>query len=260
MAVIAALQAEGEFPHDPITVGDTSTLDLTLVGQLLTGAVVPGGISHTDIIDIGATSHEDIDDFIASSYSAAVVDGLIAAEVAAINHRVESWPMLAAQIYNTYTHGLGRAGTISTAALTADAIYFTPIYIPETKTFDRIGINVAVDVVASTCRLGVFTLNLTTGTATLVLDAGTVDTSSIGNKEATISQSLTAGWYWLAMQPTHAISVQGATPSFGYSYSISSSALLATRVQTGGASGAFSATEATNTSSATAHSTYLRVS
>lgn len=57
--------------HDPVTVTDTATVDLTLTGQDISAAVIPGGISHTAITDIGTNTHAQIDTFIAGISGAA---------------------------------------------------------------------------------------------------------------------------------------------------------------------------------------------
>lgn len=98
----------------------------------------------------------------------------------------------------------------TTLALSANRLYFLPIIISATQTFTRISINVTT-LSAGNARLGIF--NDTSGApSTLVLDAGTVSTTTTGLKEVTISQSVSAGVYWLGF-------VCDATPtvsSFSY--------------------------------------------
>ena len=53
--------------HNPVTVLDTATVDLSLSGQQISAAVIPGGISHTAIANIGSNSHAAIDSHIAAS-------------------------------------------------------------------------------------------------------------------------------------------------------------------------------------------------
>ena len=90
--------------------------------------------------------------------------------------------------------GIG-TNTVGTLAQTC----FTPIYVPAC-TVDRIAITTqTVAALANkTCRLGIY--NNTNGApSTVLLDAGTVSaTASNTVYEITISQALTAGWYWLA--------------------------------------------------------------
>jgi hypothetical protein len=66
-------------------------------------------------------------------------------------------------------------------------------------TYTRIGINMTSGGGASTvARLGIYEVNSSGSPGPIVLDAGTVDTSTTGMKEITISETLTAGRYFLA--------------------------------------------------------------
>lgn len=73
-----------------------------------------------------------------------------------------------------------------------------PIWLPA-ATYDRIGVYVQSGGTA-TLRLGLYTASTSTGLpGTLVFDAGTISTASTGLIQATISQTLSAGWYWAAV-------------------------------------------------------------
>lgn len=50
--------------HDAVTVADTSTVDLTLSNQHLTADVLPEGINHAQIQNIGTKTHDQIDSHI----------------------------------------------------------------------------------------------------------------------------------------------------------------------------------------------------
>lgn len=67
-------------------------------------------------------------------------------------------------------------------------------------TLDRIGVEVTTAQASTTVRLGIYgtsTDGLPTGAP--ILDAGTVDASTTGFKEITVSQAISAaGWYWLS--------------------------------------------------------------
>lgn len=79
-------------------------------------------------------------------------------------------------------------------------LFFIPIYVARTIIYDRIGIQVNIAVAASLARLGIYDPNAAgTAPGALVLDAGTVSTATTGIKEITISQSLTPGFYFLAI-------------------------------------------------------------
>jgi hypothetical protein len=76
---------------------------------------------------------------------------------------------------------------------------YTPIYIPESTLFNRIGMLTRTTFSGTaTVRLGIY--NNTDGKpSTLVLDAGTVSPTAASTAyEITISQTLSAGFYWLA--------------------------------------------------------------
>jgi hypothetical protein len=82
-----------------------------------------------------------------------------------------------------------------------------PVDIPEDITIDRIGVEVSTAGVqggggAPVVRIGIYNDN-GTGKApgTLLLDAGTVDSSTTGLKEKVISQALPKGRYWFAVVP-----------------------------------------------------------
>lgn len=85
----------------------------------------------------------------------------------------------------------------STLSLANNRIHYIPFQATESVTWTRIGINVTTLQAASVIRLGIY--NSSGGKpSTLLVDAGTVAGTSTGEKEITISQALTPGWYWLA--------------------------------------------------------------
>jgi hypothetical protein len=97
-----------------------------------------------------------------------------------------------------YGHLPGTSLSSATMSLISRA-YLVPFYVTKTTTFDRIGISVSTGQADTIVRLGIYNTSSTTfEPTTVVLDAGTVDTSSSGTKEITISQSLDAGLYCLA--------------------------------------------------------------
>jgi hypothetical protein len=89
---------------------------------------------------------------------------------------------------------------------------YSPVYLP-TASFDRISIATASGFSGTaSVRLGLYNVSATTGKpSTVVFDAGTVScTAASTTYEITISQSITAGWYYLAANMQTAAS----TPSF----------------------------------------------
>lgn len=94
----------------------------------------------------------------------------------------------------------GTTGTAGTITPVEDTTYYSPIYLP-TATFDRISCATGAGFSGTaTVRLGLYNASTTTGKPdTVVFDAGTVScTAASTTYEITISQSITAGWYWFA--------------------------------------------------------------
>lgn len=80
----------------------------------------------------------------------------------------------------------------------ADNLTAVPFWVGESWTFDRIACAVTTAAAGSTVRLGIYADNGQGLPGALVLDAGTVSGEAVAAVEATISQSLAPGWYWLA--------------------------------------------------------------
>jgi hypothetical protein len=84
--------------------------------------------------------------------------------------------------------------------LAAGRIYYIPIFVSETTTYVRIG-GYCSTLSAGTADLRIFAWNNGLPGA-LILSAGTVNTSTTGDKEITISQQLGRGYYFLAIRCT----------------------------------------------------------
>jgi hypothetical protein len=91
--------------------------------------------------------------------------------------------------------------TVTTGTILPDTVWYIPFFVPTTKSFNRIGTEVttASGSGGSVARLGIYAESGGVPTGAPILDAGTVATDSTGEKEITISQSLEAGWYFLAI-------------------------------------------------------------
>ena len=85
-------------------------------------------------------------------------------------------------------------------AVAANRIYYTPIYVSESVSYDRIGINVTVgDGAGGLADLRIFEWD--TGVpGDLILSAGTVSTNAAAAVEIIIAQSLGPGLYFLAIR------------------------------------------------------------
>ena len=127
-----------------------------------------------------------------------------AAQHANINDAVEAIETyLLAQNFGL-TSGLYYSPTRSSSSsltVTFQTTYYVPIVFNDTNTFDRISIATGASYSGTgAVRLGIYNNDSTTGKpSTVLLDAGTVATTAAStNYEITISQSLSAGAYWLA--------------------------------------------------------------
>ena len=88
--------------------------------------------------------------------------------------------------------------TIASGTQVKDRLIFTPLFISSAITIDRIGAEVVSGGVSGTTyRLGVYSSNSNDEPGSLLLDAGTIDTSTTGLKQITISLTLSAGLYYI---------------------------------------------------------------
>lgn len=97
-----------------------------------------------------------------------------------------------------------------------DIRYYTPIYLERETAFTRIGCKITTGGVGGTViRLGIYNAIFDSKGQlkpdTLVLDAGTVSGESIADKEIVITQTLTAGWYFL-VSSTNENPITGGIP------------------------------------------------
>jgi hypothetical protein len=156
-----------------------------------------------------------------------------------------------------YRSAIQQTTGAQTFALTTT--YYTPFYVGASTSFDRIGITTGAIGTAGTVRLGIY--NDTNGVpSTVVLDAGTVSTvvsASPAAVSATISQTLSPGWYWLASNQqtgsaanTFAGSVGGSGSGPHQRISSTTSLVTAAQFTQSGVSGAFATASPTLTSNA----------
>ena len=136
-----------------------------------------------------------------------------------------------AQLFTSGRYYTTPSGTRTTGALAngTGAVAALPFWVGEPVTFDRIGANVTTAVAATTVLLGIYADNGHGSPGSLVVDAGTIDASTTGAKEITISQAVTPGLVWLVVAPL------GGSPGF---QSINSAAYYAGGLTLAGAAGA----------------------
>jgi hypothetical protein len=110
-------------------------------------------------------------------------------------------------------------GTNSTPiALTLNNLYNMPLMIGRACTIDRLGIEVTTAVAASVVRLGILKINADRSLTTL-LDAGTVDSSTIGVKELTVDYDVDEPQLLLfcaALQGVTGVSIRGEASTAGF--------------------------------------------
>lgn len=101
------------------------------------------------------------------------------------------------------------ATAVGTNATGTAVLRAFPVYLEAGLTLDRLGVEVTTGAASSVARLGIYSTGSDGAPGALLVDAGTVATTSAGAKEVTLSQAITAtGWYWLACAS------QGGDPTY----------------------------------------------
>jgi hypothetical protein len=112
-------------------------------------------------------------------------------------------PRLTPEQTASYLSNKGTSAAVNSGSVTTNRTYYFPIFVP-TGSFDRIAMRTAAGgtfVSTGNCRLGLYNASATTGKpSTVAFDAGTVSvTAGSTTFEITISQSISAGWYYFAI-------------------------------------------------------------
>lgn len=110
--------------------------------------------------------------------------------------------------------------SLTTFAMSASILYAIPILLTSAETGQTNNIEVTVQSAGNNLRMGIYA-DSDGVPSSLILDAGTVSLTGTGNKPISISQNLSAGWYWLACvtngTPTvRALSQSNALPVLGF--------------------------------------------
>lgn len=165
------------------------------------------------------TTAGDIDYYTSSTAKSRLGIGS-SGQVLTVAGGVPSWATAAAgaamQVPETTANYLktvtGTHAPASTITAVVNRTEYTPVYLP-TASFDRISIATGSGFSGTaSVRLGLYNVSGTTGKpSTVVFDAGTVScTAQNTTYEITISESITAGWYYLACN----MQTAAATPTF----------------------------------------------
>lgn len=100
-------------------------------------------------------------------------------------------------VTNNYYFCVG--ANLSIDVIAEDILYAVPFWSSHAETWTRIGVNIDTPQAGASVRLGIFSNGAANKPGALLLDAGTIDASTSGAKEITISQALSANTvYWLA--------------------------------------------------------------
>jgi hypothetical protein len=105
-------------------------------------------------------------------------------------------PLLTVTTSGIYVKSTGHPG-FGDGAGNEDRTDYTPVFLPNC-TLDRLAVRCTARTTTGNVRLGIYNNGTDNKPGTLLLDAGTVSITATGLFEVTISQAITAGWYWLA--------------------------------------------------------------
>jgi hypothetical protein len=108
-------------------------------------------------------------------------------------------PQLAPEISGQYIKRAQSGSANGNEIIPTTTTFYFPVFLP-TASYDRISIRTGDYAGTATVRLGLYNASTTTGLpTTVVFDAGTVSPTAINtNYEITISQSLSANYYYMA--------------------------------------------------------------
>jgi hypothetical protein len=112
------------------------------------------------------------------------------------------------------------ASSATTEFTEDDRIWLSPIHIPADFSADRAAFYVSSAAASKSARLGLYNIDATTGNPTTVAhDFGTVSVATTGVKEITISETISAGNYYMAIQPEGDITIYSTAGGSGHFFS-----------------------------------------
>lgn len=218
------------------------TLDTTVAGKAATahshsdattgaaGFMSASDKTKLDSVATGATANDTDANLKARDYHtgtqlAATISNFDAAAVAANASAITAAVASATALAATYSQSLaggqlfkssyysynGHTTRTTQAGFTLNRVLCVPILVPRSITLDRIACESTAGSATSTVRLGIYT-SVNDYPDTLVVDGGSLSTTGTGEIFASISVTLTPGWYWLAfVQQTAAATVRAIT-------------------------------------------------
>lgn len=121
-----------------------------------------------------------------------------------------------------YYNLLTVVSTSTVLGVTSSLLYLVPIFSNTEITIGNFGIDVITAAAGSTARLGIYSMDPSTGALTVVGDYGTVSTATTGVKTVTANQTITAGIAYFAAcvvdENGGAVSLAGGVNSTAFLY------------------------------------------
>jgi hypothetical protein len=99
--------------------------------------------------------------------------------------------------YYLHSPYIGTSATNSNGTAT-DTLIYIPFCVAQSITIDRIAFRIGADTTGSKIRAGLYSAN-NGQPGNLIVDVGEIDTSVSGTVQATLNITLSAGWYFLAI-------------------------------------------------------------
>lgn len=240
--------------------GGTASIDLHTLAAVTAGTDITAGddVTATDdvtAVTVTATTSVETDTISEKTVAAGVtIDGVLCKDGTVAGLIGPVW--LTGSTY--YPAHLAINATAATSG-GIGAISYTPFYVSKTITLTKINVEVVTPQADSTCRLAVFADTASGKPGNLIQESSTIATTSAGVKVFTLSgggTSLTPGPYWGGFRSSNTSTTYVGLPQtsvnalLGGGAAPASLANIRTQLTEAGAYGAFPATAASTTFSA----------